>query len=109
MPNTPWYNQSPIQPRIAGAFLLGFGVVGLFLGIVAPALSRHAPSFFGLALSAGGVPCLVFGAAYIVCGAHAIRYLGEPQALRTWRARYWAPLVAIGVISFIFLWWRLRA
>ena len=109
MPNTPWYNQAPMPPRIAGAFLLGFGVVGLFLGIVVPVLSRHAPNFYGLVLSAGGVPCLVLGTAYIICGTRAIRHLGEPQALRTWRARYWAPLVAIGVISFILLRWRLVA
>ena len=98
-----------MPPRIAGTFLLGFGVVGLLLGIVAPAILHRAPNFYGLVLSAGGVPCLVLGAAYIVGGARAVRYLGEPQALRTWRAQYWAPLVAIGVVSFVLLRWRLGA
>jgi len=93
--------------RIAGAFLLGVGIVGLLLGIVAPAISHHAPNFCDLVLAAVGVPCSVLGTGYIICGARAVRYLGEPQVLRTWRARYWAPLAAIGVICFILLRWRL--
>jgi asparagine N-glycosylation enzyme membrane subunit Stt3 len=94
MPNTPWYDKSPMPVRFAGAFLVFIGFLGLLFGAV-------LPSNIGvneIILLSFGLPSLVTGALYIGWGQNIVPHLGEPQNMKSWRLRYWAPLFVIGFI-----------
>lgn len=101
MPETPWYDKSPMPIPAAGAFLFALGLIGVLLGVV-------LPSTIGVRevlLTACGLPCLVLGFIYMLFGPKAVSYLGEPQNARSWRIRYWGSLCAIGAA----LSWAIRS
>ena len=101
MPNTPWYDKSPMPIRAAGVLLATFGLIGMLFGVAFPSTINVRE----ILLTAVGLPPLALGILYVALGQKVVPYLGEPQNARSWRLRYWAPLFVTGAV----LAWVLRS
>ena len=99
-------NKVIMSYRQAGLFLLSFGLISIFVGLLVPIHIHMKPNVFCFALSGFATPSLVFGASYVIWGERAAKRIGEPQNFKSWRILYWMPLVFIGLLAaFLVLWY----
>lgn len=79
--------------------MLIFGTFGLFIAIGIPLLQRRSPSSLCFPLAAFSLPFFALSFPYIAFGKRAVRYLGEPQSLKSWHPQYWVPLSLLGMLA----------
>ena len=101
-----WFDRPP-GPRSGGVIWLGTGLLASYLGLLSPYLSDHSPSYWPhLLLAATGPLLLVVGVSFLVAGEKAVQIIGDPRKPLRWVHWLSVPLVAAGVL--LFLWLRLR-
>jgi len=84
-------------------------LLAVYLGILVPLVTHHAPALAQLACSLFGLPFAVVGIAFLVFGQRAAVVIGNPRKPVTWARWLTVPLVLFALVAFVWLRWRYAA